>query len=225
MEEAVRQVGRARGAPQVTHIVVVGFHHQMGPKVIPPHLQSDHNRWKWECWGAWVGRILLTCFANKVEFVYPPLTDEDGPREEKSGLPAAWENLPFLALPDGVHRSGTSQHSPRSCGHTEGERLIAMIAEEDHSYFTLPPLQSQRPQIGLLYGVSCFRQVHVSVRAYRSSLLFICVGPAPAPALASSLIRLCPLVVARQLRSLHAHAGPEDCLCTYERRTIPTSRV
>ncbi len=122
---------------------------------------------------------MLTCFANKVEFVYPPLTDEDGPREEKSGLPAAWENLPFLALPDGVHRSGTSQHSPRSCGratmcnvqwHTEGKRLIAMIAEEDHSYFTLPPLQSQRPQIGLLYGVSCFRQVHVSVRAHLRQL-------------------------------------------------------
>ncbi len=107
--------------------------------------------------------------------------------------------------------------------HTEGKRLIAMIAEEDHSYFTLPPLQSQRPQIGLLYGVSCFRQVHVSVRAYgSSSLLFICVA---APALASSLIRLCALVVARQFRSVHAHAGPEDCLCTYERRTIPTSRV
>ncbi|ELR12642.1 uncharacterized protein ACA1_091520 [Acanthamoeba castellanii str. Neff] len=95
----------------------------------------------------WVGLVSLTCFANKVEFVYPPLT-EDGPRDEKSGLPAAWENLPFLALPDGVHRSG--------------KRLIAMIAEEDHSYFTLPPLPSQRPQIGLLYGVSCFRQVHVS---------------------------------------------------------------
>jgi hypothetical protein len=41
----------------------------------------------------------------------------------------------------------------------------------------------------------------------------------------TELVCLCPLVVARQLRSLHAHAGPEDCLCTYERRTIPTGRV
>lgn len=83
--------------------------------------------------------------------------------------------------------------------HTEGKRLIAMIAEEDHSYFTLPPLPSQRPQIGLLYGVSCFRQVHVSVRAHDSSLLFICVGPAPA--LPSSLsLFVCAL------QSLHVNS-------------------
>lgn len=107
MEEAVRQVGRARGAPQVTHIVVVGFHHQMGPKVISPHIFNLPQQMEMGMLEYWVGIVSLTCFANKVEFVYPPLT-EDGPRDEKSGLPAAWENLPFLALPDGVHRSGTS---------------------------------------------------------------------------------------------------------------------
>lgn len=176
---------------------------------------------------------MLTCFANKVEFVYPPLTDEDGPREEKSGLPAAWENLPFLALPDGVHRSGTSQHSPRSCGRARcatsmpyrrqeahrddcrgGPLLLHTAASAEPAATDRPPLRrfllSSGPRVG-----AHLRQLFV---------LHLCrCACTRTRQLTDSFV--CPLVVARQLRSLHAHAGPEDCMCTYERRTIPTSHV
>lgn len=80
--------------PEVTHIVVVGFHHQHGPKVLL---------------GLFLALSLFVCpyvAPTQVEFIYPPLMEEDGPFDGKGGLPAAWENLPFLALPDGVHRSG-----------------------------------------------------------------------------------------------------------------------
>ncbi|KAL6073268.1 late secretory pathway protein avl9 [Balamuthia mandrillaris] len=119
----------------VERIVVAGFHHKVGPRV---------------------------------EFLWPPLSPEEEalhPKDEATGLPAPWRQLPFLALPDGVHQQ-----------------------DEDYAFFRLPSLlrsaastsssspsqqqqQQQRSALGkeaeeegaesYLWGVSCFRQIHV----------------------------------------------------------------
>ncbi len=41
--------------------------------------------------------------------------------------------------------------------------FFVFLPEEDYSFFTLPSLPSQQQQINFLYGVSCFRQIHVRV--------------------------------------------------------------
>jgi hypothetical protein len=145
-EEVTRTSG---GGPQVTHIVVVGFHHQLGPRVsvllvvllllaythalrperrntcIRP-LQTRTARWTKRAACLWLGR---TC-----------------PSSPSPMACIAPVHYPHSVL---VPRYGFSR--------------LPMATEEDHSYFTLPSLPSQRPEIDLLYGVSCFRQVHTSV--------------------------------------------------------------
>ncbi|VDK87505.1 unnamed protein product, partial [Litomosoides sigmodontis] len=64
---------------------------------------------------------------DKIEYCYPPLTDSEG------DLPAAWQNLPSLALPDGAHN-----------------------VNHDVIYFLLPSLDDPNRSV---FGISCYRQI------------------------------------------------------------------
>ncbi|VDM08092.1 unnamed protein product [Wuchereria bancrofti] len=64
---------------------------------------------------------------DKIEYCYPPLTDREGE------LPAAWQNLPSLALPDGAHN-----------------------VDHDLIYFLLPSLDDPNRSV---FGISCYRQI------------------------------------------------------------------
>ncbi|KAK6100737.1 Transport protein Avl9 family protein [Brugia pahangi] len=63
----------------------------------------------------------------QIEYCYPPLTDCEGE------LPAAWQNLPSLALPDGAHN-----------------------VDNDVIYFLLPSLDDPNRSV---FGISCYRQI------------------------------------------------------------------
>uniref|UniRef100_A0A1I8EER7 UDENN domain-containing protein n=1 Tax=Wuchereria bancrofti TaxID=6293 RepID=A0A1I8EER7_WUCBA len=63
----------------------------------------------------------------QIEYCYPPLTDREGE------LPAAWQNLPSLALPDGAHN-----------------------VDHDLIYFLLPSLDDPNRSV---FGISCYRQI------------------------------------------------------------------
>ncbi|KAL4001695.1 Transport protein Avl9 family protein [Acanthocheilonema viteae] len=63
----------------------------------------------------------------QIEYCYPPLTNSEG------DLPAAWQNLPSLALPDGAHN-----------------------VDHDVIYFLLPSLDDPNRSV---FGISCYRQI------------------------------------------------------------------
>ncbi|MCP9258851.1 Late secretory pathway protein AVL9 [Dirofilaria immitis] len=64
----------------------------------------------------------------QIEYCYPPLTDG------KEELPAAWQNLPSLALPDGAHN----------------------VDHGTCNIFLLPSLDDPNQSI---FGISCYRQI------------------------------------------------------------------
>uniref|UniRef100_A0A1I8J4S2 UDENN domain-containing protein n=1 Tax=Macrostomum lignano TaxID=282301 RepID=A0A1I8J4S2_9PLAT len=84
---------------------------------------------------SYILNILIVGFHHKrgvqLEYCYPPLFPGQG--HDASELPEEWQNLPYLALPDGAHNY-----------------------EQDHVYFVLPSLTDRERSV---FCVACYRQI------------------------------------------------------------------